>query len=72
MSRKRRLYEATEDGCVIETKHGTLIHDDLEGIPAEAIAEAYNHFWHEKRIDADWKLVEQRLVEKGVLSEARS
>lgn len=71
MPKEKELYRATREGCVIETKGGSVVYEKLEGIPADAIAEAMNYF-RAQGIDANWKLVEERLVETGVLEEARS
>jgi hypothetical protein len=71
MAKKKKMYKATEDGCVIETRHGTVVYEKIDGIPARAIAQVENYF-HKQGIDPDWKMVEQRLVEKGVIAEARS
>jgi hypothetical protein len=68
---KRNLYKATKDGCVIETEHGAVVYEKLDGVHASAIAKAENYF-HQQGIDADWKMIEQHLVEQGVLTEARS
>lgn len=68
---KKKLYKATKGGCVIETEHGTLVYEKMDSIHASAIAEAENYF-HEQGIEADWKMVEQRLFEKGLIAEVRS
>jgi hypothetical protein len=65
------LYRATRGGCVIETEHNTVVYEPLEGVSPQAIADALN-WYHVLGINADWRLVEQRLVEQGVLSECRA
>jgi hypothetical protein len=71
--KKMKAYKATRAGCVVEIADGSVIYEPIEGISAREIAAAMNELKAEGVPEEwDWKKVERRLYEKGVIAELRA
>jgi len=70
---KKNTYKSTPDGCVIEIADGCVVYEPLQGIPAKQIARAMNQLKAEGVAEEwDWKNVERRLFQLGVIKQLRA
>lgn len=70
---KNPTYKAIRNGCVIETDDDCVIYERIEGIPAKEIAQVMNEMKAEGVPEEwDWRKVERRLFDKGIVQECKA
>lgn len=70
---KKELYKADKDGYVIEISDKCVVYHPVDNVPAKEIAKAMNELAAEGVPEEwDWKNVERRLFEKGIIQECRT